>query len=44
MRNDATYMAGRVLQAKHINFMAKHARGLICIRLSVERCELLKCG
>lgn len=28
--------------AEHINFMAKHGRGLICLTLTEERCELLK--
>jgi len=35
-------MAAECCQAEHINFMAKHARGLICMPMSRERCELLK--
>ncbi|KAA6167123.1 3,4-dihydroxy-2-butanone-4-phosphate synthase, partial [Pseudomonas veronii] len=35
-------MAAELCQAEHINFMAKHARGLICMPMSRERCELLK--
>ena len=36
-----------VIAAEHItpeaiNFMAKHARGLICMPMTRERCELLK--
>ncbi|MDP3225847.1 MAG: 3,4-dihydroxy-2-butanone-4-phosphate synthase, partial [Rubrivivax sp.] len=36
-----------VLAAEHvtpeaINFMARHARGLICLTLTRERCEFLK--
>jgi 3,4-dihydroxy 2-butanone 4-phosphate synthase/GTP cyclohydrolase II len=35
-------MAAECCKAEHINFMAKHARGLICMPMSRERCELLK--
>lgn len=34
-------MASECVQAEHINFMAKHARGLICMPMSKERCEAL---
>lgn len=35
-------MAAEACLPEHINFMAKHARGLICMPMSRERCELLK--
>ncbi|MBB3104178.1 bifunctional 3,4-dihydroxy-2-butanone-4-phosphate synthase/GTP cyclohydrolase II [Azomonas macrocytogenes] len=35
-------MAAECVQAEHINFMAKYARGLICMPMTRERCELLK--
>lgn len=35
-------MAAECVQAEHINFMAKHARGLICLTLTEERCDLLE--
>src|SRR5574344_464478 len=35
-------IASECVTAEHINFMAKHARGLICLPMSRERCELLK--
>ncbi|EPJ97947.1 3,4-dihydroxy-2-butanone-4-phosphate synthase, partial [Pseudomonas sp. CFII68] len=35
-------MAAECCKAEHINFMAKHARGLICMPMTRERCELLK--
>ncbi|WP_137888598.1 bifunctional 3,4-dihydroxy-2-butanone-4-phosphate synthase/GTP cyclohydrolase II [Pseudomonas sp. 2FE] len=35
-------IASECVRAEHINFMAKHARGLICMPMSRERCELLK--
>ena len=35
-------MAAECCKPEHINFMAKHARGLICMPMSRERCELLK--
>ncbi len=35
-------MAAECVQPEHINFMAKYARGLICMPMSKERCELLK--
>ena len=34
-------MAAECCQPEHINFMARHARGLICMPLSKERCERL---
>jgi 3,4-dihydroxy 2-butanone 4-phosphate synthase/GTP cyclohydrolase II len=34
-------MASECVQAEHINFMAKYARGLICMPMSKERCEAL---
>ncbi|KHO63501.1 MULTISPECIES: bifunctional 3,4-dihydroxy-2-butanone-4-phosphate synthase/GTP cyclohydrolase II [Pseudomonas] len=34
-------MAAECCQAEHINFMARHARGLICMPMSKERCERL---
>jgi 3,4-dihydroxy 2-butanone 4-phosphate synthase/GTP cyclohydrolase II len=34
-------MAAECVTAEHINFMAKHARGLICMPMSRERCERL---
>ena len=34
-------IASECVTAEHINFMAKHARGLICMPMSVERCERL---
>ncbi len=35
-------MAAECVQAKDINFMARYARGLICLPLTRERCEQLK--
>ena len=35
-------MASEACKSENINFMAKHARGLICMPMSRERCELLK--
>lgn len=35
-------MAGEKVQAEHINFMARHARGLICLPMTRSRCERLK--
>jgi len=35
-------MAAEHVQAEHINFMARFARGLICMPMSRERCETLK--
>ncbi len=35
-------IASECVTAEHINFMAKHARGLICMPMSRERCETLK--
>src|SRR5690606_13984614 len=34
-------MAAECCQPEHINFMARHARGLICMPMTRERCELL---
>ncbi len=34
-------MAAECVQAEHINFMARYARGLICLPLSQERCQQL---
>ena len=35
-------MAAEKVQAEHINFMARHARGLICLPMTRSRCERLK--
>ncbi|MGE8372568.1 MAG: 3,4-dihydroxy-2-butanone-4-phosphate synthase, partial [Pseudomonas putida] len=35
-------MAAECCLPEHINFMAKHARGLICMPMTRERCETLK--
>ena len=35
-------MAAEKVQAEHINFMARHARGLICLPMTRDRCEQLK--
>ncbi|MBD3898125.1 3,4-dihydroxy-2-butanone-4-phosphate synthase [Halomonas sp. ML-15] len=35
-------MAAEKVQAEHINFMARHARGLICLPMTRERCQRLK--
>ena len=35
-------VASECVTAEHINFMARFARGLICMPMSRERCELLK--
>lgn len=37
-------MAAQHCQAEHINFMARHARGLICMPMTRERCEQLDLG
>jgi 3,4-dihydroxy 2-butanone 4-phosphate synthase/GTP cyclohydrolase II len=34
-------MASECVRAEHINFMAKYARGLICMPMTRERCERL---
>src|SRR5690554_6219505 len=34
-------MAAEKVEAEHINFMARHARGLICMPMTRERCERL---
>lgn len=34
-------MAAECVRAEDINFMAKHARGLICMPMDRERCERL---
>lgn len=38
---DLVIAADRVT-AEHINFMTKHARGLVCLTLNRERCEFLQ--
>jgi 3,4-dihydroxy 2-butanone 4-phosphate synthase/GTP cyclohydrolase II len=35
-------MAAEKVRAEHINFMARHARGLICLPMTRHRCEQLK--
>lgn len=35
-------MAASLVRPEDVNFMAKHARGLICLTLTSERCEQLK--
>jgi 3,4-dihydroxy 2-butanone 4-phosphate synthase/GTP cyclohydrolase II len=35
-------MAAEAVTADHINFMAKHGRGLICLTLSEQRCKQLR--
>ncbi len=35
-------IAADAVTAEHINFMATHGRGLICLTLTAERCEQLK--
>ena len=35
-------MAAERVQAEHINFMARHARGLICLPMTRERCQRLQ--
>lgn len=35
-------VAAEAVTAEHINFMARHARGLICMPMSREHCEQLK--
>ncbi len=35
-------MAAEAVTADHINFMAKHGRGLICLTLSEQRCQQLR--
>ena len=35
-------MAAECCKAEHINFMARYARGLICMPMTRERCETLK--
>lgn len=37
-------MASECVRPQDINFMAKHARGLICLTLSQERCQQLDLG
>ena len=34
-------MAASMVRPEDINFMARHARGLICLGLSKSRCEKL---
>ncbi len=35
-------MAAERVEAEHINFMARHGRGLICLPMTRERCERLQ--
>ena len=35
-------MAAQCVEAEHINFMARYARGLICLTLTSEHCKQLK--
>ncbi|MFY0991084.1 bifunctional 3,4-dihydroxy-2-butanone-4-phosphate synthase/GTP cyclohydrolase II [Halomonas sp. C05BenzN] len=35
-------MAAEKVEAEHINFMARHARGLICLPMTRSRCERLQ--
>ncbi|WP_148253077.1 bifunctional 3,4-dihydroxy-2-butanone-4-phosphate synthase/GTP cyclohydrolase II [Aidingimonas lacisalsi] len=35
-------MAAEMVEAEHINFMARHARGLICLPMTRDRCERLR--
>lgn len=35
-------IASECVTAEHINFMARFARGLICMPMTRERCELLR--
>jgi 3,4-dihydroxy 2-butanone 4-phosphate synthase / GTP cyclohydrolase II len=35
-------MAAEAVKPEHINFMAKHGRGLICLTLSEQRCKQLR--
>ena len=35
-------MAAEMVRPEDINFMAKHARGLVCLPMTPERCEYLK--
>ncbi|MBS9402947.1 3,4-dihydroxy-2-butanone-4-phosphate synthase [Halomonas sp. TRM85114] len=35
-------MAAERVEAEHINFMARHARGLICLPMTRSRCEYLQ--
>ena len=37
-----TIIASECVTAEHINFMARFARGLICMPMTRERCELLR--
>ena len=34
-------VAAEFCNAEHVNFMAKHGRGLICLTLTEERCQQL---
>ena len=36
-------LAADLVTPEAINFMAKHGRGLICLTLTRERCEYLRC-
>jgi len=35
------FIAAEKVEAQHINFMATHARGLVCLTLTAERCDQL---
>ena len=35
-------IAAEKIEPKHINFMAKHGRGLICLALTAQRCDELQ--
>ena len=35
-------IASEFVTAEHINFMIKHARGLVCMPMTRERCETLE--
>lgn len=37
-------MAATHVRAEHINFMARHGRGLVCLTLTAERCNQLGLG
>ncbi len=34
-------MPAQTLSVEHVNFMARHARGLICLTLEEERCPVV---
>ena len=35
------FIAAEKVEPQHINFMATHARGLVCLTLNAERCDQL---